>query len=128
MISTDGGKNFVPSNAGFSGRFVNMITPDREKADRIYATTINTTTGGGFFFVSNDGGNTWQPSMRSMPPRLIGYSLFQDEHDANIIYLGTNLGLYSSSDRGASWAPVTARKPPVAPARSRPATRRSNVR
>jgi len=126
MVSTDGGKNFVPTNAGFSGRFVNCIVPDREIANRIYATTINTTTGGGFFFVSTDGGASWQPSMRNMPPRLIGYTILQDERDPGVIYLGTNLGVYRSTDRGASWAPVTPRKPP-APARKRPATR-ANVR
>ena len=89
---------------------MNTIVADRETSNRVYATTINTTTGGGFFFVSNDGGASWQPSMRNMPPRLIGYSILQDERDGNVIYLGTNLGLYRSADRGASWAPVTARK------------------
>ncbi len=114
MVSTDGGKNFIPSNNGFSGRFVNSIVPDRETAGRIYATTINTATGGGFFFVSSDGGATWSPSMRNMPPRLIGYSILQDDADGNVIYLGTNLGMYRSSDRGSSWAPMSARPAPVA--------------
>jgi len=123
MVSTDGGKNFVPSNGGFSGRFVNTIMPDRENANRIYATTINTTTGGGFFFVSIDGGASWQPSMRNMPPRLIGYSILQDDRDSNVIYLGTNLGMYRSADRGASWAPISARKPAAPPTRRRPASR-----
>ena len=127
MISADGGKNFVPSNNGFSGRFVNAIVPDRDNGSRVYATTINTTTGGGFFFVSNDGGSTWQPSMRNMPPRLIGYTILQDERDSNVVYLGTNLGVYRSVDRGASWAPVTARKPPTVPAKRR-AKSRANVR
>ena len=129
MISTDGGKNFVPSNNGFSGRFVNAIVPDRSSANRVYATTINTTTGGGFFFVSNDSGSTWQPSMRNMPPRLIGYTILQDERDSNTIYLGTNLGVYRSVDRGMSWAPVTARKPATGPAKRRTkVTSRSKVR
>lgn len=131
MVSYDGGKNFVPTNDGFSGRFVNSITPDREISNRVYATTINTTTGGGFFFVSNDGGATWQPSMRNMPPRLIGYAILQDERDSNVIYLGTNLGVYRSLDRGASWAPISTRKPQTTPAKKkspravaqRPATR-----
>src|SRR5207244_3666180 len=123
MISTDGGKNFVPSNTGFSGRFVNTIVTDRENANRIYATTINTATGGGFFFVSNDGGASWQPSMRNMPPRLIGYSIFQDDRDGSIVYLGTNLGVYRSTDRGASWAPVSARKPTTASPKRRSTNR-----
>ncbi|PYS33058.1 MAG: hypothetical protein DMF75_10545 [Acidobacteria bacterium] len=97
---------------------------DRELANRVYATTINTATGGGFFFVSNDDGSSWQPSMRNMPPRLIGYSVLQDQRDGNTIYLGTNLGVYRSMDRGASWAPLSARKPPTpAPVRRRPTAR-----
>ncbi|HEV2913659.1 MAG TPA: YCF48-related protein [Pyrinomonadaceae bacterium] len=115
MVSTDGGKNFAPSNGGYSGRFANTILADREKPGRIYATTINTATGGGFFFVSNDGGMNWQPSMRNMPNRLISYSIVQDERDPNLIYLGTNLGVYRSLDRGASWAPLGAPKPTATP-------------
>jgi photosystem II stability/assembly factor-like uncharacterized protein len=106
MVSHDGGKSFAPTNGGYSGRFANNIVPDREQPDRVYASTINTATGGGFFFVSTDGGTTWQPSMRNMPSRLITYSILQDERDGNTIYLGTNMGLYRSSDRGASWSPV----------------------
>jgi photosystem II stability/assembly factor-like uncharacterized protein len=119
MVSHDGGKNFAPTNGGYSGRFANVIVADRETPNRIYAATINTTTGGGFLFVSTDNGETWRPSMRSMPPRLITYSIRQDSRDANVIYLGTNLGVYRSLDRGASWAPVwTAPKPVTGKKRS----------
>ncbi len=128
MVSTDAGKNFVPSNNGFSGRFVNAIMPDRENTNRVYATTINTTTGGGFFFVSSDSGTSWQPSMRNMPPRLIGYAMLQDDRDANVIYLGTNLGVYRSADRGVSWGPIAVRKPVAPPAKKRAPARRSTVR
>ncbi|HEX6283786.1 MAG TPA: YCF48-related protein, partial [Pyrinomonadaceae bacterium] len=106
MISNDGGKSFTPSNGGFSGRFAYAILPDRETPNRLYASTINTATGGGFLFVSNDNGESWRPSMRSMPSRLITYAIVQDTRDANVLYLGTNLGVYRSIDRGTSWAPV----------------------
>jgi photosystem II stability/assembly factor-like uncharacterized protein len=113
MVSNDGGKSFTPTNGGFSGRFANAILADRETPNRIYASTINTATGGGFLFVSNDNGESWRPSMRSMPSRLITYSILQDARDANIIYLGTNLGVYRSLDRGTSWAPVWAVEKPA---------------
>ena len=129
MVSSDGGKSFIPMNSGYSGRFANAILADRDTPNRVYATTINTATGGGFFFVSNDNGESWRPSMRSMPSRLITYAIAQDTRDTNVIYLGTNLGVYRSTDRGTSWAPVWAtekKKPagkkaaakPVAAARS----------
>ncbi|HKR02949.1 MAG TPA: YCF48-related protein [Pyrinomonadaceae bacterium] len=115
MVSRDGGKNFAPTNGGYSGRFAYSIVPDREKPGRVYATTINTTTGGGFFFISNDNGVSWQPSMRNMPNILISYSILQDERDGNIIYLGTNHGVYRSIDRGASWSPMGAPKSEASP-------------
>jgi len=130
MVSRDGGKNFLPSNEGYSGRRAYVIAPDRERAGRVYATTINTATGGGFFFVSNDSGVTWQPSMRNMPSRLIGYSILQDRQDGNIIYLGTNLGLYRSTDRGLSWSPIGApdvKSPTAKPSKRRTAASRRNA-
>src|SRR5215813_48168 len=126
MVSHDSGRTFVPSNGGYSGRFANAILPDRVVPDRIYATTINTTTGGGFFFVSEDGGDTWRPSMRNMPSRLIGYSILQDATNPDVIYLGTNLGVYRSLDRGASWSPVWTTTRPTAP--DKPAPVRTTAR
>ncbi|HLE63632.1 MAG TPA: YCF48-related protein, partial [Pyrinomonadaceae bacterium] len=128
MISLDAGKSFLPTNSGYSGRFANSIVPDREDPSRIYAATINTTTGGGFLFVSADNGETWRPSMRSMPSRLITYSILQDAQDANIIYLGTNLGVYRSVDRGTSWAPVWAQESAATDAKKRPGKRSARRR
>jgi photosystem II stability/assembly factor-like uncharacterized protein len=122
MVSNDGGKTFTPTNGGFSGRFANAILADREIPNRIYASTINTATGGGFLFVSNDNGETWRPSMRSMPSRLITYAIVQDTRDANVLYLGTNLGVYRSTDRGTSWAPVWA---PVATEKKKTTAKRT---
>lgn len=125
MISNDAGKTFTPTNLGFSGRFANSILADRETPNRIYASTINTATGGGFFFVSNDNGESWRPAMRSMPSRLITYAIVQDTRDANLIYLGTNLGVYRSIDRGNTWAPVWAPSTPVKKAAPKKGTKRT---
>ena len=123
MVSYDSGKSFLPTNAGYSGRFANVIVADREMPNRIYASTINTATGGGFLFTSNDNGQSWRPSMRNMPSRLITYAIVQDSVDANIIYLGTNLGVYRSIDRGVSWAPVWAPSAPAETKKKTPAPR-----
>src|SRR5687768_7728694 len=122
MISNDGGKSFTPTNGGFSGRFAYAILSDRETPNRIYASTINTATGGGFLFVSNDNGENWRPSMRNMPSRLITYAIVQDTRDANFLYLGTNLGVYRSTDRGTSWAPVWA---PTDPEKKKTTTKKA---
>jgi peptidoglycan hydrolase-like protein with peptidoglycan-binding domain len=54
-----------------------------------------------------------------MPSRLITYAIVQDTKNADVLYLGTNLGVYRSTDRGTSWAPVWA---PVTPEKKKTTT------
>jgi photosystem II stability/assembly factor-like uncharacterized protein len=115
MVSTDGGKNFSQTNGNFSSRFAYSITPDIERPNRLYATTINTATGGGFVFISDNGGTTWYPSVKNIDiNRTIGYSLVQDRVNPDTIYLATNFGIFKSLDRAASWEQITIPKPPPA--------------
>jgi photosystem II stability/assembly factor-like uncharacterized protein len=120
MVSTDGGKNFSIQNGNLTSRFMLHITPDIERPNRFYATSKNTATGGGFFFISDDNGKTWKPSNQNLSIiRTVPFSFVQDTVNTNIIYLGTNIGMYKSIDRGNSWTQVpvpkiAATKKPIA--------------
>jgi len=111
MISTDGGRNFSPTNENFTSRFTYSVTPDSQQSNRLYAATHNTATGGGFFYISADGGATWQQSGNLDIARVRVFTVKQDVKDPNIMYLGTNLGIYRSINRGTSWAQLQASKP-----------------
>ncbi len=111
MVSTDGGKNFVPTNDNFTSRFTYTVTPDLTEKDRLYATTQNTSTSGGFFFTSADGGATWTQAKSLDINRDSPFAVLQDRVDKNKLYLGTNRGIFQSLDRGATWALLTAPKP-----------------
>ncbi len=113
MVSNDGGKNFNQTNDNFTSRFTYSITPDSQTPDRLYAITQNTATGGGFFFISNNGGSTWQQAKTLDIARISPFSILQDRTNPNTIYLGTNLGVFRSLDRGNVWAQITAAKPQV---------------
>lgn len=117
MVSNDGGRNFVQTNDGFTSRFTYSVTPDIEQPNRLYAATHNTATGGGFFFISSDGGRNWQQARNLDVNRVRAFVLRQDPKDPNQMYLGTNVGLFRSADRGLSWVQVVAarsiRKTPV---------------
>jgi photosystem II stability/assembly factor-like uncharacterized protein len=114
MVSNDGGRNFVQTNDGFTSRFTYLITPDIQQPDRLYAATHNTATGGGFFFISNDAGRSWQQSRNLDTGRVRTFVVRQDPSNPNMMYLGTNVGLFRSVDRGVSWTQLVApKKAPV---------------
>lgn len=111
MVSNDGGKNFAMTNDNFTSRFTYSVTADLEKSNRLYATTQNTATGGGFVFVSDDGGKTWKPTKSLDVNRVSPFSIIQDKVNLNNLYLATNIGVFSSADRGMSWKQIVAPKP-----------------
>ncbi len=111
LVSNDGGKNFVPTNDNFTSRFTYSVTPDLEVPERLYAITHNTFTSGGFVFISNDGGKNWQQAKNIDIGRVSPFAILQDKVAPNNMYLGTNLGLFRSVDRGVSWTQLVEPKP-----------------
>lgn len=111
MVSNDGGKSFSQTNQNFTSRFAYSVTADVSQPGRLYATTHNTASSGGFFFVSNDGGANWQPARGLDMNKVSLFSVLQDRIDPNRMFLGTNLGIFRSLDRGASWTLVPVAKP-----------------
>jgi photosystem II stability/assembly factor-like uncharacterized protein len=115
MVSNDGGRNFVPTNDNFSARFTSSIVADNQTPERIYATTQNTATGGGFFFTSTDHGKTWTPAKNLDVNHIVPFVTLQDKVNPNLMFLGTNAGIFRSIDRGANWTQIVPPKPVVRP-------------
>jgi photosystem II stability/assembly factor-like uncharacterized protein len=111
MVSNDGGRNFVPTNNNFTSRFTYSIAPDLSQPNRLYATTKNTSSSGGFVFISNDAGRTWTQAKGLDINLHAAFAIMQDRVDENKLYLGTNVGLFQSIDRGLNWKLITAAKP-----------------
>lgn len=128
-VSYDGGRNFSPANGSFSSRFTFAVLPDSEREGRLYAATLNTATSGGFFFISDDRGQNWTPAKGLDLTRTSPFAILQDRMNANKMYLGTNTGIFQSSDRGLTWSLMTAPKPvrkaPVRTSRGKTARRSS---
>lgn len=113
MVSNDGGKNFVPTNDNFTSRFTYSVTPDIAQANRLYAITQNTASSGGFFFTSIDGGKSWTQAKGLDVNRVSPFAVLQDRVDPNRMFLGSNLGVFRSLDRGATWTLIAPPKPKV---------------
>ncbi|MGI8788411.1 MAG: WD40/YVTN/BNR-like repeat-containing protein [Pyrinomonadaceae bacterium] len=117
MVSTDGGRNFRATNDNFTSRFTYSVTADLENPNRLYATTQNTATGGGFVFISNDGGTNWEQAKNLDVARVSPFALLQDKVNPNTIYLGTNVGMFRSLDRGINWTQILPPKVAKTPVR-----------
>ena len=117
MISTDGGRNFVPTNDNFTSRLTYSVTPDLTERNRLYAITQNTSTSGGFFFASSDGGANWVQAKSLDINRVSPFAVLQDRVNPTRLFLGTSVGIFLSADRGTTWtlltAPKVAAKTPV---------------
>ena len=111
MVSNDSGKNFTQTNDNFTSRFTYSVTPDVSQANRLYATTQNTASSGGFVFTSMDAGKSWTQARGLDINRVSPFAVLQDRVDPNRMFLGTNLGIFRSLDRGTSWTLLTPPKP-----------------
>ncbi len=110
MVSNDGGRSFVQASGNFTSRLTYFVTTDVAQPDRLYAGTQNVATGGGFFFLSTDGGRSWQQGKNLDVGRVRPFVVHQDQVNPNQLFLGTNVGIFRSLDRGVSWNQVVAAK------------------
>ncbi|MFY9558231.1 MAG: hypothetical protein WAV47_26260, partial [Blastocatellia bacterium] len=101
-ISESLGDDFRESNNGFIHRHVLAIMPDASERGRLLASVFHDGSGGSVF-ASLDGGESWQSSSTGLGGRDV-FAFYQAPDSPNVIYAGTNSGVYRSSDRGASWA------------------------
>ncbi|QYO67630.1 WD40/YVTN/BNR-like repeat-containing protein [Leptolyngbya sp. 7M] len=125
MISNDGGRSFAQSNNNFTSRFTYSITADVSRPDRLYATTKNTSSSGGFVYLSNDAGRSWTQVRGLDINRHAAFAILQDRTNEDIMYLGTNVGMFISRDRGVSWTLLTPPRAAAPARRMTPAQRRA---
>jgi photosystem II stability/assembly factor-like uncharacterized protein len=101
-VSENLGDDFSESNTGFIHRHVLAIMPDATERGRLLASVYHDGSGGSVF-VSSDGGESWQSSSTGLAGRDV-FSFYQMPDNPNVVYAGTNTGVYRSNDRGATWA------------------------
>ncbi len=119
QLTRDGGKSWanlaknlpgLPKNA-----WVSTIEPSPHEAGTAFATFDNHTVGDmkTYVYETTDFGQSWK-SLGS--DTLAGYAhvVRQDPVNPSLLFVGTELGLYLSVDRGATWARFSGNLPKVA--------------
>ncbi|MFK8058176.1 MAG: WD40/YVTN/BNR-like repeat-containing protein, partial [Saprospiraceae bacterium] len=108
--TTDAGANWnkkeVGSISGVPARaFVNDIKADLHDAKTAYVAMDNHKEGDyrPMLYKTTDGGSTWRSITKGLPDTTLVWRIVQDHVNPDLMFLGTEFGLYFSVDRGAEW-------------------------
>ena len=130
QISEDGGGSWfkVDRLPGVKpGFFVNDLKADRFDADTVYAAVDQHKTGDftPYLFRSTDRGRSWTSIAGDLPERHLVWRLVQDHVRPELLFVGTEFGLFFSVDAGARWVKLNGGAPNI-PFRDLAIQRREN--
>lgn len=108
QVTEDGGTNWVAIDQVTGApkmTYVSRLEASVHDADTVYATFNNKKQADfkPYVFVSRDRGQTWSSITGDLPDREIVYSLMQDHVKPELLFVGTEFGLYFTVDEGAHW-------------------------
>jgi photosystem II stability/assembly factor-like uncharacterized protein len=96
--------------------YVNDLEASLHDPNTVYA-AFNAHKQGDFrpmLYVSRDRGQSWSSINGDLPERGSTYTIVQDHVDANLLFVGTEFGIWVTRDEGAHWEELDAGMPTVA--------------
>ncbi|RTY78263.1 glycosyl hydrolase [Flavobacterium sp. LS1P28] len=104
-VSKDGGATWNKISGNLpQNRWVSRVVASAHKKERVYA-TLNGYRNDDFtsyVYMSDDFGQTWKNIANNLPASPVNV-IVEDNVNENVIYLGTDNGLYVSLNKGTSW-------------------------
>jgi photosystem II stability/assembly factor-like uncharacterized protein len=67
-----------------------------------------------YVLMTSDGGKSWKSIASNLPKRGSVYSIAEDHVDRNLLFVGTEFGVYFSNNGGSSWIQLNSGLPTVA--------------
>jgi photosystem II stability/assembly factor-like uncharacterized protein len=107
-VSRDGGATWTNLTSRIPGVpkliYVSRLTPSAFAEGTVYASFDGHRSDDfrPYVFASTDYGATWRSISNNLPLGSV-YVIREDPKNQDLLYLGTEFGLFISSDRGASW-------------------------
>lgn len=117
QVTRDGGKTWEILSKNIpdvpAGTWVSRVTPSRFDRRVVYATFDNHAYGDMKTYVlrSADGGKTWQNIGTDKVLQGYAHVIVEDLENPDLLFLGTEFGLYISTDAGQSWVLYKSRLP-----------------
>jgi photosystem II stability/assembly factor-like uncharacterized protein len=100
----DSGLNWIDVSTPQPDRWVTRIVASKHKAGRVYACQngYRQDEWNPYVWTSDDNGETWESISANLPYEPVN-TVREDPENENILYVGTDIGVYVSRDRGESW-------------------------
>ncbi|MGH9173299.1 MAG: WD40/YVTN/BNR-like repeat-containing protein, partial [Vicinamibacterales bacterium] len=118
-VSRNGGEDWTNVTARFPGvpkwTYVSKVAPSRFAEGTAYVTFDGHRGGdyGTYAFATTDLGNTWQSIAGNLPKGEVVRTITEDLKNGDVLYLGTETGLWVSLDRGRQWMRIRGNLPTV---------------
>jgi photosystem II stability/assembly factor-like uncharacterized protein len=119
QISSDGGAQWRQTES-FPGvpatTYVSDLTASLHESDTVYASFNNHKQGDfkPYLLKSTDRGTTWSSIASNLPEGDVVWTLVEDHVDPELLFVGTEFGLYFSRDGGGSWIRLKGNVPTIA--------------
>lgn len=110
MLSRNGGKTWVDITAGLPNRAITDIEIDPSNPATAFLTVSG--YGSGHIFKTTDFGTTWK-NVSANVADVPANAVLIDPKSSQIVYLGTDIGCYRSTDGGETFSEFNAGLPPV---------------
>ncbi len=119
QVTEDGGKNWrkIDKFPGIPyGTFVNEVMASKHDKDVVYVLFDDHKRGNfkPYILKSSDRGRSWKTITANLPDRHILWAIEQDHVDKNILFLGTEFGVYCSLTGGSRWMKIKGGMPTIA--------------
>ncbi len=111
-LTSDDGANWERISNGLPQKWVSRVLASGHHLQRVYAsfTGYREDDFNAYLFVSHDFGASWASISDGLPAESINV-IAEDPTNEDILYVGTDLGVYVSLDRGRTWNSLSATLP-----------------
>lgn len=105
FLTQNAGSTWTQAGSWPTGTAFSYIWIDSNNINTVYVASVTTSATANHLWKSTNFGQSWTPIDGNGFPAGIPVNVIQnDPGDSNVLYAGTNLGVYRSADGGLSWS------------------------
>lgn len=111
-LTKDNGASWAKVSDGLPAKWVTRVIASRWDPSTVYVALSGYRTDDfrPYLFASADSGKTWRSIAANLPAECVNV-VREDPRNPNVLYVGTDLGVYASIDRGVSWVSLGSNLP-----------------